>query len=112
MPHQFGKGVCFRSRKAFGLGDQILVARRIGAGDQVDADGGRGRADIGGCKLVNDHGGDVGRHDVLRRLSILNDFGRNKISCGDCHTTTQVEPVETVTVTPVFTDTGPADKPL
>lgn len=112
MPHQFGECVRFRSRKAFGFGDQILVARRIGAGNQIDADGSRGSADIGGRKLVYDHGGNVGRHDVLRRLSVLNDFGRNKISCGDCHTTTQVEPVETVTVTPVFTDTGPADKPL
>lgn len=112
MPYQFGKSVRFRSRKAFAFVDQILVARCIRAGDQVDADGGRGPAEIGGRKLVKDHRGDVRRHDVLRRLSVLNDFGRNKISCGDCHTTTQVEPVETVTVTPVFTDTGPADKPL
>jgi len=69
-------------------------------------------AEIGCSELVDDRSRDVARHNVLSRLSVLNDLRRNQIACGDGHTITQVEPEGMVTVTPLFTLTGPADNPL
>lgn len=73
MANKLRKDVRFRRGQGFGLDDQVVVAGGARGGDQVDADGGRRGAVVGGGEFVNDCGHAIGR--VLRCLSRLNGFG-------------------------------------
>ena len=66
-----------------GLGNQVLIARSVAAGDQIDAQGRRTGAVVGRRELVDDRG-DVGR-GVLRGLGRLCDLGGDKDFYCDGH---------------------------
>lgn len=73
MADQLGENVSLACRQRLGFHNQIAAVCRVRLSDQVDADGCRGRADVGGRKLVND-GRDVAG-GVLRCLRIRNKLG-------------------------------------
>ena len=68
MANQFRENVRFASCQRLFLHNQIAVGCRVSLRYQIDADGCRGRADVGGRELVND-GRDVAG-GVLRCLRI------------------------------------------
>lgn len=73
MPHQLGKDVSLACRQRLGLDNQVAAVCRVRLSDQVDADGRRGRANVGGRELVND-GRDVAG-GVLRCLRVRDKLG-------------------------------------
>ena len=83
MADQFWECVDLGRLERFGLGNQVVVARRSSHCDQVNADRCRSRAVVGCGELVDD-----GRHAnsrVLRGLGVLDRFGRDYIFNGDGH---------------------------
>ena len=71
MADQFWERVDLGRLERLGLGDQVLVARRAGHGNQVDADRGSRRVVVRGGELVDD-----GRHASRRVLSCLRRLDR------------------------------------
>ena len=73
MAYQLRKNVRFARRQRFGFHNQVAIGWRVGLRDQVNVDGRRGRANVGGRELVN-YGRDV-VGGVLRCLSVLDKLG-------------------------------------
>ena len=83
LADNLGESVHLACGQRLGLGDQVLIARRVARGDQVNAQGRSRCAEVGRDELVDDRG-DVGR-GVLGCLAILGVLGRNQHFYGNGH---------------------------
>lgn len=83
MSYDLGERVGLCRLQRLGLGDQVLIPRRIVRRDKIDRNRGRHAAVIGRRQFVNDSR-DVGR-SVLRRLARCNDLRGDKNFGGNSH---------------------------